>query len=120
MRMATLRFHYVVADEMLTRERLSEVRSNWKDLWGWVSLSAVARACLLGLTAPETTFPKGHETFFTVGSTIIGKEDSMQLLKEKYPEITDIRKEIKGNDGFFDCSKAERMLGWTEPKRPWN
>ncbi|KAL7418651.1 hypothetical protein Q5752_006334 [Cryptotrichosporon argae] len=121
MRVASLRFHWVITDELAASpEELSAAGGTWKDLWGWVSTTQTARSCLLGLEAPTSTFPAGtHETFFIVAPTAVRQGSSLELLKEHFPEITDIRREYKGNEGFFDCSKAERMLGWTEKAHPW-
>ncbi len=44
----------------------------------------------------------------------------MELVKESYPEIKDFRRLLKGNDGLLDCSKAKRMLGWTEEGFVWD
>ena len=48
------------------------------------------------------------------------QEDSMALLKTKFPEIVDIRQEVTGNGAFIDCSKAEKMLGWKEDGFRWS
>jgi len=121
MRLATLRPHWVIPDTLAyDPEALHAAGGTAKDLWGWVSLSAVARAFVLGLTAPETTFPLGHETFFLVAPTIALQTSSMEMLAKTFPEAKTFTREIKGNDGFYDCSKAERMLGWTERAFPWS
>ena len=120
LRIATLRFHWVVPTAKVNIESLHAAKGEWKDLWGWVSLAAVAKACLSALTVPESQFPKGHETFFIVAGTTCQQGDSMELLKSKFPEITDIRKEFKGsNAGFFDTSKAKKFLGWEEEGFVW-
>ena len=119
MRIATLRFHFVAADDSVSREALHKNGTKWNDLWGWVSTTATARSCLLGLTAPESKFPKGHEAFFIVAPTICRQESTRALLKEAYPEIKDVRGKMEGNEGLFNCEKAERMLGWTETGFEW-
>ena len=119
MRVASMRFHFVAPMEGISAAKMHEYMGAWKDLWGWVSADATADACLKGLTAPTSTFAIGHETFFIVAGTHCQQGDSMTLLKSKFPEITDIRKPLHGNDGFFDTSKAKRMLGWEEEGFPW-
>jgi hypothetical protein len=39
--------------------------------------------------------------------------DSSELKKSFYPDVP-LKEgfEIKGHQGFFDCGKAERLLGW--------
>lgn len=120
MRIATIRPHWVVTDELgYDPVLLDSLKGAVKDLWGWVTNSALARAFVLSLTVPESQFPCGHETFFTVAPTIAQQTSSMELVKKHFPEVTDFRREYKGNEGFYDCSKAERLLGWTERAFPW-
>ena len=73
----------------------------------------------MALTVPEERFPRGHETFFIVAPTTSQQSSTMELVKGRYPELTDFRREIKGNMGLFNCAKAERMLGWTEQGFEW-
>jgi hypothetical protein len=119
MRVASLRFHWVVPTAQVDRDFLHKRQGSWKDLWGWVSLEATAKAVVLSLTVPEDNFPAGtHESFFIVSRTTCQQTDSMELLKTKFPEITDFRKKLNGNDSFVDTSKAERILGWKEEGFP--
>lgn len=121
MRIATLRFHWVVPTPQVSAEALNEHKGAWKDLWGWVSVEGVARSILLGLVAPTTTFPENtHETFFIVAPTTCQQLPTMELLRSKYPDMGEehLRKELIGNAGLFDCSKAKRMLGWEESGFP--
>ncbi|OCF35069.1 hypothetical protein I316_03109 [Kwoniella heveanensis BCC8398] len=123
MRIACLRFHGVVRDDQVSPEGLEKFGDSWKDLWGWVSASAVARSCLLSLTAPTSTFPAGtNESFFIVGPTITQRTSTLRLVEDRYPEIVKnggIRVKLEGNQGLFDCGKAKRMLGWTENGFEW-
>ena len=124
-----------------------------KDLWGWVSYAAAAKACMLGLTS---TGWSGHEVFNIVAPNICwegfrrhpeqkrslcegatdgmgsslkrtlpldreaddgAKADptSLELLAEQWPG-TRIKPgwwdEMHAYRGFWDTSKAERLLGW--------
>jgi hypothetical protein len=119
MRIATLRFHWVVPPSRYSRDLLDSRGTAWKDLWGFVTTPGTARSCLLGLTAPLETFPLGHETFFIVAGTTVRQSSSLELIKEKYPEIEDIRGDFSGNRALIDCKKAERLLGWKEEGFPW-
>ncbi|WWC63011.1 uncharacterized protein I303_105609 [Kwoniella dejecticola CBS 10117] len=118
LRVASLRFHGVVKDAAVDKERLDAMGGEWKDLWGWVSSYAVSKACLLGLTAPTRTFREGtHETFFIVAPTICQQSETLDLVKQHYPEIIRegrLKRPIRDNESLFDCSKARRMLGWHE------
>jgi hypothetical protein len=121
MRIASLRFHWVVPTHLVDRHTLHNEGGAWKDLWGWVSLGATAQACLKALTAPETTFPRGHEAFFIAARTTCQQVDSMDLLRTKYRPVQEgieIRGVVGGNASFIDTRKAERMLGWKEEGFP--
>ena len=78
-----------------------------KHMWAYTLFSAAARAILLTLTADYS----GHEAFYIVAPRTAVEEESMALIERYYPDI-EIRKDMSGQAGFFDCSKAERLLGW--------
>lgn len=108
MTIASLRFHWLLD----SRERAMELtaRNNTtatRHLWAYTMLSAAARACLLSLTADFS----GHEAFFIVAPHSALEQPSLEAARESYPD-TPIRGDLSGNAGFFDCSKAERLLGW--------
>ena len=119
-RIASLRFHWIIPSRLYGTSQLNAAgpsSSLWaehsRDLWGWVSLRAAARACLLGLTAKEGAW-KGHEPFFIVAPYTVVDLESENLCKTIYPEVKDVRRAWAGNSSFFDCSKAEKALGWSE------
>jgi hypothetical protein len=105
-------------------------------------LDAAARACLLGITANEPSFSSGHEAFYILHDDLtfgkacaeIGEgfyDDAMkngmdpdtvtakELVRLYYPG-TKLREGwwTKDNErrGFFDTSKAKKMLGWYHEK----
>lgn len=121
MRIACFRPHWVIPESLAYNpEELDKAEGNWKDLWGWTSVGGTARAFVAGLTAPTSTFPLGAETFFIVAPTITQQTSSLTLLRKYYPDLEcEMRGEWRGNEGFFDCSKAKRMLGWEERAFPW-
>jgi UDP-glucose 4-epimerase len=105
---ASLRFHGVVQDRAQAAQwgkRLGDALA--KQLWGYTLLDAAARACLLALTATY----QGHEAFFVVAPDTMMDTPSRELAELFFP-TTPIHGEFDGNHGFFDCSKAERLLGW--------
>lgn len=104
---ASLRIHWVVDDRAVAYRTDIGDEAAAKNLWGYVRADAVARACLLSLTADFT----GHEVFFIVAPDTFMDTSSMEL-KEKYFSDTPLRHEMIGNQGFFNCSKAERLLRW--------
>jgi UDP-glucose 4-epimerase len=78
-----------------------------KQLWGYVEFSAVARACLLGVT----TDLGGHEVFYIVAPDTMADAPSRMLATDNYPDVP-VRGDLAGMQGFFDCAKALSMLGW--------
>jgi UDP-glucose 4-epimerase len=63
---------------------------------------------LLTLTADFS----GHEVFYIVAPTTISPRPSVELAEQYFPEVPR-RGDFSGNQGFFDCAKATRILGWT-------
>lgn len=108
MRIASLRFHWLLE----SYERAAEITSVMgagaiRHLWAYTALREASRACLLSLTADFT----GHEVFYIVAPRTAVAERSLDLARKHYPH-TEVRGDLSGNKGFFDCGKAERLLGW--------
>ncbi|KIJ51500.1 hypothetical protein M422DRAFT_58965 [Sphaerobolus stellatus SS14] len=108
MRVASLRLHWVLPDNGRAL-RLSE-ETGAKQLWGWVHNEEVARAFLLAVATENENF-QGHEAFFIVASELANQGYAEELAKKFHPTVP-FRRELKGKDGFWDCSKAEKLLGW--------
>jgi nucleoside-diphosphate-sugar epimerase len=105
---ASLRFHWVVADSTIaTLDRARAIEFGIKSLWAYTNITAAAQACLLSLTAGY----RGHEVFYIVAPESLLKLPSLELARRYHPEA-EIRGDFGGSHGFFDCSKAERLLGW--------
>jgi UDP-glucose 4-epimerase len=108
MRIASLRFHGLLD----SRERAIQYASYSstmaaRHLWAYTLLSEASRACLLAVTADFS----GHEVFYIVAPQTAMTETSSDLARQHYPD-TPIRGDLPDHAGFFDCSKAERLLGW--------
>jgi nucleoside-diphosphate-sugar epimerase len=113
MTIASLRFHGVVADRAAAAQwgsRLGDMLA--KQLWGYTSLEAAARACLLSLTAEY----KGHEVFYVVAPDTMMDTPSSELAATFFPDVP-VRGELGDTRGFFDCAKAERLLGWRHDRQ---
>jgi nucleoside-diphosphate-sugar epimerase len=108
---ASLRFHGVVPDRA-TMSQWSKGAGPMmsKHLWGYTRFDAAARACLLSLSADY----KGAEAFFIVGPDNTTGAPSLELARQFFPDVP-VTGDLSGQRGFFDCSKAERLLGWTHP-----
>jgi nucleoside-diphosphate-sugar epimerase len=106
---ASFRYHMVVPD----RDRALAAYAGapdgvaGKNLWGYTTFAAAAGACWRALEADLS----GHEVFYIVAPQNAGGAPSRELAQGQYPAVP-LRCELSGEDGFFDCSKAERMLGW--------
>jgi nucleoside-diphosphate-sugar epimerase len=114
MAIASLRFHMVVPDRATAARRQSagsEVLV--KHLWGYTSLEAAARACLLSLTADL----RGHAALYIVAPDTTMDTPSLEL-RQRYFSDVPVRGNLDGNSGFFDCSRAERLLGWLHDLAP--
>lgn len=108
MAIASLRLHGVVSDRSeAARWTAIPGRAVEQQLWGYTRHDAAARACLLGVTAEM----HGHEAFYVVAPDTMMDVPSVELCAEHYPQVP-IRGELPGNRGLFDCSKAEKILGW--------
>jgi UDP-glucose 4-epimerase len=108
MRIASLRFHWLLDNAALAAQYAQQDRAAAaRHLWAWTALEAACRACLLALKADFA----GHEVFFITAPTTTAPEPSRELARRHYPGA-EIRGELAGNTAFFDCGKAERLLGW--------
>jgi nucleoside-diphosphate-sugar epimerase len=109
MTIASLRLHGVRASRPHTRPEPPEPRADvdTRHLWGYTLLAATARAFMHALLAPFT----GHETFFIVAPDTLMATPTEQLCRTYYPDVP-LRRPLPGNQGLFDCGKAEQLLGW--------
>lgn len=104
----SLRLHLVAVDEVEARAltvRAGDMAA--RHLWGWTGSAAAAEACLLAL---ERALP-GHHVYNIVAARQVGPAPTSQLLARHYPDVP-VRRALAGEDGLFDCSAAERELGW--------
>ena len=108
MTIASLRIHGVVSKPVDAR-KWQKFNNNKlaKHLWGFTWREATARACLLGITADFS----GHEIFYIVAPQTMMEEPSLSLKEEYYPDVP-IKGDLSGNKSFFNCQKAEHLLGW--------
>jgi nucleoside-diphosphate-sugar epimerase len=108
MKIASLRIHGVVPE----RAEAYRWQDSWNDivvkhLWGYVRRDSTALACLLGITADFS----GHEAFFIVAPDTMMDKPSLELKEQHYPNVP-VQGDLSENRGFFDCQKAEHLLGW--------
>lgn len=110
MRVASLRPSWSLPNRQAAMRDDPELRKD--DLWGYVQEDSAAEAFLLALTVENGRW-SGHEAFFIVAPEVANVLTSKELWQRYYEEVPIKEgKELSGQNGFFDCSKAERLLGW--------
>lgn len=108
MTIASLRLHWLLD----SRERALQSTATMgpaaiRHLWAYTLLSEASRAFLLSLTADFTA----HEVFYITAPHTASTKPSLELAQKYYPH-TEIRGDFSNHKGFFNCGKAERLLGW--------
>ena len=111
MRIASLRPSWAIPSVAYANETDSNTERRKNDLWGWVNEDSGAEAFLLALEDSDKW--SGHEAFFIASDTTLLEVDS-DGLRERFWSDVPVKdgKKFVGNQGFFDCSKAEKLLGW--------
>jgi len=104
----SLRIHHLVASRAeLAGKIASDVGRYSRDLWGYTTLDAAARACFAVLDANW----KGHVAFFVVAPRTAADVATAELCEAFYPEVHR-RYEPVGSESLYSCAKAKRLLGW--------
>ena len=111
MKIACLRIH-----EVLPRSEVAKEHSQFwdesgvKQLWGWVSPQATARACLLAVEKSDAF--EGCEVFNVCASDTAQEMPSKELARKYFPNAKLRSGWGEKNDSFFSNEKAARILGW--------
>jgi nucleoside-diphosphate-sugar epimerase len=105
---ASLRFHW------LSESRANAIAKSQgfgegaiRHLWAYTLTREACRACLLAVTAPFS----GHAVLYIAAPRTVAAQPSLDLARQYYPD-TPMRGELSGQTGFFNCAKAQRVLGW--------
>ena len=116
MTVTALRFHWILArEEVLTVvEQVAEAEGA-RNLWGYVDLEDAARACLLALTSDRAR--EAYEVLLIAADETRVERPIEELVAEYCPD-SEVRAHLSGTQGAFDCSRAERVIGWT-PRARW-
>ena len=104
----SLRIHHLVPTPAALADKIAAGVGRYsRDLWGYTTLDAAARACFAVLDATW----EGHEVFFVVAPRTAANMATVELCEEFYPEVHR-RHELVGNEGLYSCAKAKRLLEW--------
>lgn len=106
MTISSLRFHALRswAEAHVAAQRRPD--SSARDLWGHIPIDDAARSCLAAVQADF----RGHEVFYVVGDRSTSDRPSLDLRAEYYPDVPVVG-DLSGHRGFFDVTKARRLLG---------
>lgn len=107
---ASLRLHMFMADHAeATRWSVGEhADSARRGLWGYTTHRMWVDALLPALSADLS----GHERFFVVADRNVLRAPARELAAEHFPHVP-VSPSLTGDDGFFDCSRARDLLGWS-------
>jgi hypothetical protein len=78
-------------------------------------VTATWMASLYGRSGEPTAavgFTALFSVFYIVAPETMVDTPSLELKERHYPGV-EVRGDLSGNRGFFDCRKAEELLGWT-------
>ena len=110
MRVASLRLSWSLPNRQAAMR--DDPAARMDDLWGYVQEDSAAEAFLLALTVENGKW-SGHEAFFITAPDVANELSSKELWKRYWKDVPIKEgKDLSGHKGFFDCSKAERLLGW--------
>jgi nucleoside-diphosphate-sugar epimerase len=108
MQIASMRFHGLIEPTPDVRSiPYAQDPNAHKHLWGYTDIGAAVRACEAALSAD---FGR-HEAFYIVAPVTTAYQPSLELAQQYFP-ATPVRGDLAGFNGFFDCRKAGRLLGW--------
>lgn len=112
---ASLRLHAFVKDRQEALDWAAREGEEWaaRGLWGYTTEAMLADACLRACRADFT----GHQAFFIVAPDTAADPGSADLYQRWFPGVP-LRQPLVGRQGFWDCSRAARVLGWSAPSSP--
>ncbi len=106
---SSLRLHGIVADRAqatVWNEVMPDAVA--RQLWGYTTRDAAARACLAAIAADF----RSHEVMYVVAPDTMSDVPSLELHARHYGEVP-LHGDLDGHRSFFDSSKATELLGWT-------
>jgi nucleoside-diphosphate-sugar epimerase len=83
------------------------------NLWGYVDVRDVAKACELSLTATV----RGAEVCIIAAADTVMTRDSASLMRQVYPKVP-LTREVRGHETLLAIDHASKVLGY-EPAFSW-
>lgn len=117
MQIVSLRFSLIAAPEEYEglSDGIRQPERFQKILWSYIDIRDAAAACAAALRADLG----GRAIALNVtGDDALSETDTAELLREFYPDVTDLRGSLRGSAPLFDNSMAKEMLGW-RPRYSW-
>ncbi|MCX7013227.1 MAG: NAD(P)-dependent oxidoreductase [Candidatus Sumerlaeota bacterium] len=96
--------HYILERKGMDPRHSSLV----SDYWTWLDARDSALVFALGIEVPY----EGAHTLFAVDSANCLGRPSRELAAMCFPEVTDWREPIAGDESLVSCRRAKALLGW--------
>lgn len=93
----------------LYRDLVNQYEQWYKNLWAYVHVDDFAYAVRL---AVEATNLSVHDIFFITANENWTAEDSRELLRRFYPDVSKIAASFQGKASLISNEKAKRLLGY--------
>lgn len=106
MTISNLRLHGLHEGKLDVTPNLA-LQSAINNLWAYTDIHAGARAVACALNAKW----RGHEVFFITAPHSCVDVPSLELAQRFFPQVP-IHGDLTDHRSFYNCSKAERLLGW--------
>ncbi|MBM7568555.1 NAD-dependent epimerase/dehydratase family protein [Paenibacillus sacheonensis] len=112
-----LRFSLIAAPEEYEhmRKSIDNPVDGAKILWSYIDIRDAAKACVASLH-PKTD---GAIALNITGDDTFSSVDTLELLRECCPDVTDLRSEFAGREPLFSNRLAKETLDW-QPEHCWS
>ena len=117
MSIGIMRFNGMWDDDTFKSLNKNPINDPWErcqGFWTYLHIKDAASACRMAI---ESKGWKGHEKFFLNAKDTMITVETMEAIKEVYPEV-EIRQELEGHAAPIKIDLAEKRFGWT-PKYSW-
>ncbi|QHT63188.1 NAD(P)-dependent oxidoreductase [Paenibacillus lycopersici] len=117
MQVVSLRFSLIAAPDEYERmkDSIGSKADFAKILWSYIDIRDAVSACIASLHADVD----GAIALNITGDDTLSAFDTSELLRECYPEVTDLRSEMTGREPLFSNRLAKETLNW-RPEHFWS